>query len=90
MLLLHAGQRQTARLRQRYLEAALMQDITFYDRDFTTGDILSGLNDDCTSVQNAISEKVCKLQVPCLLSSYSEAWRRAEVLFTCFLCGSAC
>jgi ATP-binding cassette, subfamily B (MDR/TAP), member 1 len=50
--------RQAARLRQRYLEAALLQDVTYYDTDATTGDILSGLNEDCTAVQNAISEKV--------------------------------
>lgn len=71
-----AGQRQTARLRQRYLEAALTQDVAYYDKDATTGDILSGLNDDCTAVQNAISEK--------------GAWRDSACVYVCGLHARAC
>jgi ABC-type multidrug transport system fused ATPase/permease subunit len=54
----HAGARQTAKLRQKYLRAALLQDISYYDVTMTSGDVLSGLNEDCTAVQNAVSDKV--------------------------------
>lgn len=53
-----AGIRQVGRLRQEYLEAALRQDITYYDTEGTSGDVLSALNDDCNQVQNAIGFKV--------------------------------
>lgn len=55
-----SGTRQVARLRQRYLEAALTQEQAYYDTQATSGDVLSGLNEDCQAVQNAISEKVGK------------------------------
>jgi ATP-binding cassette, subfamily B (MDR/TAP), member 1 len=53
-----SGTRQVARLRRRYLEAALHQEQVYYETQATSGDVLSGLNDDCQAVQNAISEKV--------------------------------
>jgi ATP-binding cassette, subfamily B (MDR/TAP), member 1 len=53
-----AGSRQTARIRQKYLEKALLQDIPHFDTDMTSGDVLSGLSEDCEAVQTAISEKV--------------------------------
>ena len=53
-----SGTRQVARLRQRYLEASLKQEQAYYDTQATSGDVLSGLNEDCQAVQNAISEKV--------------------------------
>jgi len=55
----HTGARQAARLRQRYLEKALHQDISYYDTTLTSGGVLAGLNEDCTAIQNALSEKVC-------------------------------
>lgn len=55
----HAGARQAARLRQRYLEKALHQDISYYDTTLTSGGVQAGLNEDCTAIQNALSEKVC-------------------------------
>jgi ATP-binding cassette, subfamily B (MDR/TAP), member 1 len=57
-LFMWSGSRQVARLRQRYLAASLNQEQEYYDTQATSGDILSGLNQDCHAVQNAISEKV--------------------------------
>lgn len=53
-----AGARQAARLRERFLERALHQDIAYYDTTLTSGAVLGGLNVDCTAIQNALSEKV--------------------------------
>lgn len=53
-----AGARQVSRLRTRYLRACLGQEQAYYDTEATSGHVLSGLNEDCQAVQNAISEKV--------------------------------
>lgn len=53
-----AGVRQTAKLRQRFLHAALAQDIPFYDTTLTSGAVIAGLNVDCAAVQAATSERV--------------------------------
>ena len=52
------GHRQTSRIRQRYLQAVLRQDVEFFDTQATTGSLLEGLNEDGNAVQQAISEKV--------------------------------
>ena len=53
-----SGARQVARLRRRFLAAALRQEQAFYDTCATTGDVIAGLNEDATAVQQAISEKI--------------------------------
>lgn len=55
--MLLAGFRQTARIRQRYLTSALQQEISFFDKHATTGDLLQGLNELSNTVQNGIGEK---------------------------------
>ena len=55
---MHAGTRITGRLRQRFLRAALHQDVTHYDTQLTSADVVTGLSADCAAVQAAISEKV--------------------------------
>lgn len=52
------GNRQSARLRTKYLEAILRQDVTFFDTDTNTGNIVSSIASDTIMVQDAISEKV--------------------------------
>jgi len=53
-----AGVRRTAKLRQRYLTAALHQDIPYYDTTLTSGAVIAGLNTDCAAVQAATSERI--------------------------------
>lgn len=52
------GARQVQAIRMAYLDAALRQDVTYYDVKGTTGEVLMGLNDDSATVQAAISERV--------------------------------
>jgi ATP-binding cassette, subfamily B (MDR/TAP), member 1 len=52
------GTRQANRVRAKYLEAVLRQDIAFFDRDATTGKLLQSLNEETLAFQAAISEKV--------------------------------
>ncbi|KXZ43925.1 hypothetical protein GPECTOR_77g22 [Gonium pectorale] len=55
---MYSGNRQTNRLRTRFLASVLSQDVAFFDVHSTTGGLLQGLNGDSIDVQNAISEKL--------------------------------
>ncbi|KAK7345516.1 hypothetical protein VNO77_16120 [Canavalia gladiata] len=52
------GERQSTRMRIRYLEAALDQDIQFFDTQVRTSDVVLAINTDAVMVQDAISEKL--------------------------------
>ncbi|KAG4982143.1 hypothetical protein JHK87_026892 [Glycine soja] len=52
------GERQSTRMRIRYLEAALDQDIQFFDTEVRTSDVVFAINTDAVMVQDAISEKL--------------------------------
>lgn len=55
-------------MRIKYLEAALNQDIQFFDTDVRTSDVVFAINTDAVMVQDAISEKVSTSQEKCELS----------------------
>ncbi|KAI5395664.1 ABC transporter B family member 1 [Lathyrus oleraceus] len=52
------GERQSTRMRIKYLEAALDQDIQFFDTEVRTSDVVFAINADAVMVQDAISEKL--------------------------------
>ncbi|KAF1866468.1 hypothetical protein Lal_00017851 [Lupinus albus] len=52
------GERQSTKMRIKYLEAALNQDIQFFDTEVRTSDVVFAINTDAVLVQDAISEKV--------------------------------
>ncbi|XP_060201474.1 ABC transporter B family member 1 [Lycium barbarum] len=52
------GERQTTKMRIKYLEAALNQDISYFDTEVRTSDVVSAINTDAVVVQDAISEKL--------------------------------
>ena len=54
----HAGLRQTNRIRALYLQRALQQEVGFFDVHATTGMMMQGLNEDTLIIQQAIGEKV--------------------------------
>lgn len=72
------GERQTTKMRIKYLEAALNQDIQFFDTEVRTSDVVFAINTDAVMVQDAISEKVklnrAKIDLPsftiCLVCLY--------------------
>lgn len=55
------GERQSTKMRIKYLEAALNQDIQYFDTEVRTSDVVFAINTDAVMVQDAISEKVPKL-----------------------------
>jgi ATP-binding cassette, subfamily B (MDR/TAP), member 1 len=56
------GERQAARIRALYLKSILRQDIAFFDKDMTTGQVVERMSGDTLLVQDAIGEKVEHIQ----------------------------
>ncbi|KAI5080031.1 hypothetical protein GOP47_0005510 [Adiantum capillus-veneris] len=54
---MHTGQRQTSKMRLKYLEAILSQEVGFFDMDARTGTLVDSIAKDTVLVQDAISEK---------------------------------
>ena len=52
------GERQSTKMRIKYLEVALNQDIQFFDTEVRTTDVVFAINSDVVMVQDAISKKV--------------------------------
>ncbi|KAL8263308.1 hypothetical protein R6Q59_024657 [Mikania micrantha] len=52
------GERQSTKMRIKYLEAALSQDIQFFDTEVRTSDVVFAITTDAVIVQDAISEKL--------------------------------
>ncbi|KAL6859205.1 hypothetical protein ACP4OV_018207 [Aristida adscensionis] len=79
------GERQSTRMRIRYLEAALRQDVSFFDTDVRTSDVIYAINADAVIVQDAISEKLGNLIhymatfVAGFVVGFTAAWQLALV-----------
>ncbi|KAK1616708.1 hypothetical protein QYE76_022225 [Lolium multiflorum] len=54
------GERQAARIRGLYLETILRQDISFFDVETSTGEVIERMSSDTVLIQDAIGEKVGK------------------------------
>ncbi|CAI0472895.1 unnamed protein product [Linum tenue] len=55
---MHSGERQAAKMRMAYLKALLNQDITLFDTEASTGEVIAAITSDVILVQDALSEKV--------------------------------
>ncbi|KAG8087603.1 hypothetical protein GUJ93_ZPchr0010g7374 [Zizania palustris] len=79
------GERQSTRMRIRYLQAALHQDVSFFDTDVRTSDVIHAINADAVVVQDAISEKLGNLIhylatfVSGFVVGFTAAWQLALV-----------
>lgn len=60
------GERQTTKMRIRYLESALNQDVRYFDTEMRTSDVVYAINADAVAVQDAISEKVSIVRIKIL------------------------
>ncbi|KAH9617304.1 hypothetical protein KSS87_010252 [Heliosperma pusillum] len=58
---MYTGERQAAKMRMAYLRAMLSQDITLFDTEASTGEVINAITTDILVVQDAISEKVGKI-----------------------------
>ncbi|KAK7360894.1 hypothetical protein VNO77_02911 [Canavalia gladiata] len=55
---MHTGERQAAKMRMAYLRSMLNQDISLFDTEASTGEVISSITSDIIVVQDALSEKV--------------------------------
>ncbi|QCD81903.1 ABC transporter B family member 2-like [Vigna unguiculata] len=55
---MHTGERQAAKMRMAYLRSMLNQDISLFDTEASTGEVISSITNDIIVVQDALSEKV--------------------------------
>ncbi|XP_019704737.1 ABC transporter B family member 9 [Elaeis guineensis] len=55
-----SGERQAARIRGLYLKTILRQDISFFDTETSTGEVIGRMSGDTILIQEAIGEKVGK------------------------------
>lgn len=55
---MYTGERQAAKMRMAYLRSMLNQDISLFDIEASTGEVISAITSDIIIVQDAISEKV--------------------------------
>ncbi|CAL4909395.1 unnamed protein product [Urochloa decumbens] len=82
------GERQAARIRGLYLEAVLRQDIAFFDKEITTGQLVERMSGDTILIQDAIGEKVGKfLQLIAtfiggFVVAFSKGWLLAAVMLS--------
>ncbi|KAF5184503.1 Abc transporter b family member [Thalictrum thalictroides] len=54
------GERQSARIRNMYLKTILRQDITFFDKETNTAEVVGRMSGDVVLIQDAMGEKVGK------------------------------
>ncbi|XP_024540365.1 ABC transporter B family member 4 [Selaginella moellendorffii] len=52
------GERQATRIRSLYLQATLRQDVSFFDKETNTGEVIERMSGDTVLIQDAIGEKV--------------------------------
>ena len=52
------GERQAARIRGLYLKTILRQDISFFDKETNTGEVVGRMSGDTVLIQDAMGEKV--------------------------------
>ena len=55
---MQTGERQTARLRLKYLQSVLKKDISFFDTEARDKNIIFHISSDAILVQDAIGDKV--------------------------------
>lgn len=60
---MHSGERQAAKIRMAYLKSMLNQDISLFDTEASTGEVISAITSDIIVVQDAISEKVFSFSI---------------------------
>ncbi|KAK7291757.1 hypothetical protein RIF29_07146 [Crotalaria pallida] len=76
------GERQAARIRRLYLKAILRQDISFFDKETNTGEVVGRMSGDTVLIQDAMGEKVGKFiqYVACFLGGFIIAFIKGWLL----------
>ncbi|XP_022724388.1 ABC transporter B family member 19-like [Durio zibethinus] len=81
------GERSAQRIRTKYLRAILRQDISFFDTEVSTGDIMHGISSDVAHIQEVMGEKMAHFvhHVFTFICGYavgfSQSWKVSLVVF---------
>ncbi|KAG2407376.1 hypothetical protein LR48_Vigan01g291200 [Vigna angularis] len=82
------GERQAARIRGLYLKAILRQDISFFDKETNSGEVVGRMSGDTVLIQEAMGEKVGKFiqHLSCFLGgiviAFVKGWLLSLVLLS--------
>ncbi|XP_050231366.1 ABC transporter B family member 19-like [Mercurialis annua] len=82
------GERSAHRIRTLYLKAVLRQDISFYDTEVSTGDVMHGISNDVAQIQEVMGEKMAHFvhQVFTFMCGYIvgflRSWKVSLVVFS--------
>ncbi|XP_061354692.1 ABC transporter B family member 4-like isoform X2 [Gastrolobium bilobum] len=76
------GERQSARIRGLYLKAILRQDVSFFDKETNSGEVVGRMSGDTVLIQDAMGEKVGKFiqHVACFLGGFVIAFIKGWLL----------
>uniref|UniRef100_A0A151UEM9 ABC transporter B family member 9 n=1 Tax=Cajanus cajan TaxID=3821 RepID=A0A151UEM9_CAJCA len=86
------GERQASRIRALYLKTILKQDISFFDTETTTGEVIGRISGDTILIQDAMGEKVGKfIQLVTtffggFVIAFTKGWQLCLVLIACIPC----
>ncbi|XP_024197523.1 ABC transporter B family member 3 isoform X1 [Rosa chinensis] len=82
------GERQAARIRSLYLKTILRQDVGFFDKEVTTGEIVGRISGDTVLIQEAMGEKVGSIIqlvatfIGGFVIAFAKGWRLTLVMLT--------
>ena len=57
------GERQASRIRSLYLKTILRQDVSFFDLETNTGEVVDRMSGDTVLIQDAMGEKVTTFSI---------------------------
>ena len=63
------GERQASRIRGLYLKTILRQDVSFFDMETNTGEVVERMSGDTVLIQDAMGEKVTSFSIKIKLKS---------------------
>uniref|UniRef100_A0A6N2KWM0 ABC transmembrane type-1 domain-containing protein n=1 Tax=Salix viminalis TaxID=40686 RepID=A0A6N2KWM0_SALVM len=82
------GERQATRMRKRYLQAVLRQEVGYFDLHVSsTAEIITGVSNDSFVIQDVLSEKMPNFLmnvstfIGCYIMAFVLLWRLAIVMF---------
>ncbi|QHN98511.1 ABC transporter B family member [Arachis hypogaea] len=82
------GERSAQRMRTEYLRAVLRQDISFFDTQINTGDIMHGIASDVAQIQEVMGEKMAHFVhhiftfICGYIVGFRRSWRVSLVVFS--------
>ncbi|BAT76976.1 hypothetical protein LR48_Vigan01g291400 [Vigna angularis] len=83
------GERQAARIRGLYLQTILRQDVTFFDEETRTGEVVGRMSGDTVLIQDAMGEKVGQFlqllatSVGGFVIAFIRGWLLTVVMLSC-------